>query len=225
MPRDIDVLAEEMHAALAELQANPPYILVAHSIGSLEALRFAQMHKDEVKGIVLIDGSNPEMYSVVKPPSTFARLRFSCTNFLIYAANKTGLSRLLFRFVPGFYMKTPLGAARNHLDKTPQGFPELDAAMFLKTFDNANQVAEGDNKVENCATVASHGYLGDIPLTILTSQQLRDSSESWENQQNLKKWSHNASHILVPGAGHAIHWTHPEVINEAIRRMLRRKDS
>ena len=225
LPRDIDDIATEIHTTLEALGEKPPYLLVAHSIGSLEALRFAQIYKDEVKGIVLIDGSNPEMYAVIKQPSLLSRLRFSLSNFLIYSSNKTGLSRLLFKFIPGFYMGTPLGFARNRLENAPQNFPEIDTALFLKTFNNTNQVDEGDNKVQNCSTVAAHGYLDHIPLTVFTSEQLYSCSDIWESQLNLEKWSQNVNHILVPGAGHAIYWTHPDVINDAIRNVLKQNGS
>ncbi len=52
-----------MHESLGKAGEKLPYILVGHSMGSLEAIRFAQMYKDEVKGIVMIEAGNPEYYA------------------------------------------------------------------------------------------------------------------------------------------------------------------
>ncbi|WP_422698379.1 hypothetical protein [Desulfofarcimen acetoxidans] len=52
-----------MHTALIESGQKPPYILVGHSLASLQIIRFAQTYKNEVSAIVMIDGGNPEYYS------------------------------------------------------------------------------------------------------------------------------------------------------------------
>ncbi|WP_197053766.1 alpha/beta fold hydrolase [Chitinibacter sp. ZOR0017] len=48
--------AHTLRQNLQKAGANPPYILVAHSIGSYYVLNFAQQWPDEVASIILIDG-------------------------------------------------------------------------------------------------------------------------------------------------------------------------
>jgi len=36
----------------------------------------------------------------------------------------------------------------------------------------------------------------------------------------VKDWSTAGEQILVPDAGHAVHWSHPEVVLAAIRKLL-----
>jgi pimeloyl-ACP methyl ester carboxylesterase len=220
-PRNIDGIAGEIDSLLQQAGEKPPYVLVGHSIGSLEMLRFAQLHAKDVKGIVLIDGSNPEMYENMPEPSLLQSMRFFLFNLSLSAANKVGLSRLLFHTVPDFYDATPLGVARNKLEPAPAQLKSIDTALFLTTFNNKNQVAEGDNKRSNCAVVAAGGYLGDMPLTVLTSQELNSYSESKRNQENLKKWSTASEQIVVPKTGHAIHWDAPDVVAQQIIKMIR----
>ena len=55
IPRTIDVLTEELHELLEKSGQASPYILVGHSLASLEVIRFAQKYPTEVKGIVLLD--------------------------------------------------------------------------------------------------------------------------------------------------------------------------
>jgi pimeloyl-ACP methyl ester carboxylesterase len=219
-PRDIDTIAKEMHELLMKSGEKPPYILVGHSIGSLEVLRFAQLYKNEVKGIILIDGSNPEMYINNKvKASGLIRLRTSIKNNLIFFLNKTGITRLLFQ-IAGFYDTTSLATARNNLKQAPESFKKIDQAMFLRTFNNKNQCDEGDNKENNANTVTANGYLTDVPLRIITSEERNSYKGEAQNQVNLKKWSQNSEQIIVKESGHAIHWVHPEVINNEILNLI-----
>lgn len=218
-PRDVDRIAGEIHELLEKSGEKPPYVLVGHSIGALEVIRYAQMYPGEVKGVVLLDGSNPDMYTngSMPPPSQIANLRFRLSNAMIYLANRTGLSRVLFAF--GLYDSTPLVTAREGLAGLPANLRQLDAALFLRTFQNQNQIDEGDRKERNAARTASQGYLR-MPLTILCSQALRDYAPTWQNQLALREWSSHSKLITVDGTGHALHWNRPEVVVQAIRAHL-----
>lgn len=219
-PRDIDVIAKEMHELLKKSGEKAPYILVGHSIGSLEVIRFAQLYKDEVKGVVLIDGSNPDMYKNAVKPSAFVSLRTLIFNNSVYLFNKSGIARLLVNVIPSFYSSTVLVTSRNNFESAPVNFKELDAAMFLKNFNNGNQVDEGRNKEINANKVASKGYINDIPLRIITSEEINSYKEARANQLNLKQWSTDSKQIIVKDSGHAIHWVDPEVINKEILELL-----
>lgn len=48
-------VASHLHDLLGEAGAQPPYVLVGHSIGGLYVLSFAKLYPDEVAGIVLVD--------------------------------------------------------------------------------------------------------------------------------------------------------------------------
>lgn len=219
-PRDIDTITKEIHELLEKSGEKPPYILVGHSIGSLEVIRFAQLYENEVKGVVLIDGSNPDMYLNTVKPSAIATMRASIFHKSIYLLNKSGIFRLLINIVPNFYSSTPLVTARNNLDLAPDNFDELDAAMFTRTCLNRNQVDEKKNKEKNALEVVANGHINDVPLRIITSEELNNYEESKENQLNLQKWSTDSKQIVVTGSGHAIHWYNPKVINNEILEIL-----
>lgn len=221
-PRDIDTITKEIHELLVQAGEKPPYIFVAHSIAGLEALRFAQLYQDEVQGVVLIDGSNPNMYTNMQKPSSFAYARTSIFKNSIRFFNKTGITRLLFSTVYP-YSSTPMSTARNSMALATEPLKKLDAALFLRTFNNRNQIDEGKNKEQNAFEVLSHGYIGDIPLRIITSEELNNYPESKENQLNLLKWSTDSKQIIVDGSGHAIHWSNPGVINNEIIDLLNTK--
>ncbi len=221
-PRDIDTMTKEIHEVLAKSGEKPPYIFVAHSIASLEAIRFAQMYPDEVRGVVLIDGSNPAMYTNIKKQSSFAYLRTFLFKGTISLANNIGIGRLVLHTIYP-YDSTPLSTGRNVMPGVPEQLKKLDESLFLKTFNNQNQIDEGKNKEKNATIVLSHGYIGDMPLRIITSEELTNYHDSKENQFNLLKWSTNSKQVVVNGAGHAIHWFNPELINSEILELLNSK--
>lgn len=65
-PHDADDVAQRLHALLDRIHAPRPYLLVGHSLGGLFALRFAELYRDEVGGLVLIDAVSPAMNGQVE---------------------------------------------------------------------------------------------------------------------------------------------------------------
>src|SRR5262249_35905918 len=59
-PRLPSAMAEELRFLLLAAGEVPPYVLVGHSFGGLNALMFAHKYPDEVAGVVLVDASLPE---------------------------------------------------------------------------------------------------------------------------------------------------------------------
>ena len=49
----------EMRSLLSNLELNPPYFLVAHSLGGLFANLYARVYSNEVAGVVFVDAPHP----------------------------------------------------------------------------------------------------------------------------------------------------------------------
>lgn len=226
--RDIDTITKEIHELLTKSGEKPPYIFVGHSIGSLEVLRFAQLYQDEVNGVVLLDGSNPDMYMHMAKPSLSAKIEASVYHNSLVLLNKSGISRFLFTFVPNFYYLTPLASARNNLSLVPEKlrnyYIKLDEAMFLKNCFDRDQKNEAKNKEANALKVEENGNLKDLPLVIYTSGEYNSYKAERENQAKLKNWSSESKQIIVKDATHAIHWWHPELINQEIINLINSKN-
>lgn len=60
--RDIDSVIHEYRSVLQKLGINSPVVLVAHSMGFLEALRWGQQYPFEIAGILGIDPATPDCY-------------------------------------------------------------------------------------------------------------------------------------------------------------------
>jgi pimeloyl-ACP methyl ester carboxylesterase len=57
---------KELHGLLENSKVKGPYIIVAHSIGGLNARLFADSYPKEVAGIVFVDSSHEEMFNIFK---------------------------------------------------------------------------------------------------------------------------------------------------------------
>ncbi|WP_419728108.1 alpha/beta fold hydrolase [Lichenicola sp.] len=55
LPRDTRALVSDLHALLHKAGIRPPYILVAHSLGGLDGVMFADRYRSELAGMLLVD--------------------------------------------------------------------------------------------------------------------------------------------------------------------------
>lgn len=60
--REVDTVVEEYRSALQRLDVKAPVILMAHSMGMIEALRWSQLYPNEVCGLIGLDPATPECY-------------------------------------------------------------------------------------------------------------------------------------------------------------------
>jgi pimeloyl-ACP methyl ester carboxylesterase len=212
---NVDVLAKEIHELLEKSGEKPPYLIVGHSLASLEVLRFTQLYKSEVKGIVLLDAGNPEYYakdSLRDAAASSLRLKT--------ILSRTGIFRLLFKNSPGFIQA--VYAPRNNFSLVPEELKELDKAMYLKNMVNKSKVKEMNNIKNNAQKVVDAGKLGDIPLRILTSESEAEDPAWRSSQEALKEWSSAGSQRIPKGTNHNMHLYIPEEINKEILDILQR---
>lgn len=201
-PRDVDSIVKEMHEALEKSGQKAPYILVGHSYASLQTIRFAQIYKNEVSGIVLIDGVNPEFYAqngAEIPKSTEYTYKF-----LKY----TGIARFIL------YHTNYLSKETNLL---PDDFKNLYKSMALKTMYNKNIMGQSKPVKAGAKTILEDGHLGNLPIRILTNP----SDSEWVNSQEaLKEWSTDSKQVVVEDAGHAIHHYKPDIVINEIKDLI-----
>ncbi|WP_291576785.1 alpha/beta fold hydrolase [Clostridium sp. UBA4548] len=68
---------KELHGLLENCKAKGPYIIVAHSIGGLNARLFADVYPNEVAGIVFVDSSHEDMLNIFtsKAPEEYEAMK------------------------------------------------------------------------------------------------------------------------------------------------------
>jgi pimeloyl-ACP methyl ester carboxylesterase len=188
-PRDAGQSAKELHTALQKAGISRPYIYVGHSYGGLMAQAFAALYRDEVAGIVMVDGSHPDQWARIGVKSTMMGTGNKAASVL----GRVGLWRIFNR------------EPKTLAEGLPQ--PQYDEIMAFCFLPGA--LATGGDAGMAWDTISrplvnNAGKLGDIPLTVIsvTENDPRVGKILVELQNELPMLSTNSQHIIVEGAGH-----------------------
>lgn len=203
--RDIYNLTYELSTIVDSLsKENKPLILVCHSLGSLEAINFAQRYKEKVAGIVFLDGGSPEFYSTSSETSSIAFNRgTSLLRFL-------GINRLL----GNFSLLLPLYGENIRNKNLPENLKEVDKSMYYKYTGASINLSNLKSINENAKTVLNYGSNINVPILVLSS----DSGEEWEKvQEELSSWSTDSRHITLKDSQHYIHWSNSDEVVSYIK--------
>ena len=72
--RDVAVVLSETRQALAKAQVSGPYIILSHSMASLETLLWQEKYPSEIQAVIGLDWALPESYSELKTHPQMLRL-------------------------------------------------------------------------------------------------------------------------------------------------------
>ncbi|MET3696973.1 pimeloyl-ACP methyl ester carboxylesterase [Bacillus oleivorans] len=204
--RDIDNIVEEIHELLIKAEIQPPYILVGHSLGSLETIHYAQKYPDEVKGIVLLDGGSPEYYANQTPLTGVSLLQ----RFLV----QSGVARTLYH-IDGF--AESLASERNRLEQLPNELKDLDRMSSLLKANNKNITDEMRQSQLNAMKVLEGKKPLDVPMTIITAGRFGKQDQDWmDSQAALTSWSSSGNQVILEEAEHYVHHYRPDLVAKEI---------
>jgi pimeloyl-ACP methyl ester carboxylesterase len=171
-PQDIVHTTEDLERALNGAGIRGPYVMVGHSTGGYESLRFTDRHRQSVVGVVLVDPDIPGRAAVEERVAPqFATMRRAFGEQVVKqlqdcAAGLRGGT--LKRGTPQFERCT---AARG----VPPFFPRLQAAMARLNADPARLLTQASANRESYADNNSRAVMnaqrryGDMPLIVLTA--------------------------------------------------------
>jgi len=94
--RDVMEVLSETRQALSQANVTGPFIILSHSMASLESLAWQEKYPDEVKALVGLDWALPASYEDLKDNQAFLTVA--------YWSSKIGLLRY---FPESFYIKNP----------------------------------------------------------------------------------------------------------------------
>ena len=203
-PRTAEMIVQELRMLLQAADIKPPYVLAGHSFGGLLMQLYAARYPDDFEGIVLVDSSHPDQ------------------------AQRTSDLQELDTVAKALKIVGPLGLARMLLPVAPAGDPtsrdstvialEKDLLMTNRTLRTI--VAELSVMRQSLLQVADSSVdFGDKPLVVLT--QGRRRPEFWQQmQEDLSRLSRSSDWRVIDDAGHFIHHDRPDVVVDAIRRVL-----
>jgi pimeloyl-ACP methyl ester carboxylesterase len=168
-PQDIIHTTADLERALKNAGIAGPYVMVGHSLGAFESLRFTDLHRENVIGMVLVDPDIPDRAAVEErlvpqlagvwqalDPSMQQRL--DCAAGLRSGTVKSG---------------TPEFARCTAAPGVPDLFPRLQAVMARLNADPARLLTQASTEREHYASarqvINAHRHYGNMPLIVLTA--------------------------------------------------------
>ena len=221
-PRTSEAIAGEEHVLLANAGIAPPYVLVGHSFGGLNARVYAGKYPNEVAGMVLVDAAHED--EPARAPKfmlghTLPRPLWRVNHWAAQGAARVGLLRLLVGSpsVPANPTRQQIVAA---LRDQPKALATL--ADYVTAPENYREAHEARG-------------IGDKPLIVLTAgrpwgnsgnaeidRQGRAYQQVWihEIQPKLTRLSTRGRQIVVRNSGHGIPQEAPEAVIDAVREVV-----
>ncbi len=161
--QDGRTIARNLHLILAAAGARPPYVLVAHSIGSFYAELFADAYPNEVAGLVLLEPMHVDEYERQPATATAADQRFLAhLNLMKWPA------RLSFARMTGPYRGFAEGLPKNVVEEVD----ELNRSGGHL----AGVAAEADALEETKNQARKISGFGALPLAIFSAAQPHDEA-------------------------------------------------
>jgi pimeloyl-ACP methyl ester carboxylesterase len=209
-PRDSAYYASELATLLEKSNEEPPYLLVAHSLGAHTARIFASEHPDSVSGLVLVDS------------------RISTGEIPSGAMSDTSLRLWSFLARCGFFRlignKVLTLQAPEMVEKIPDyPIPIVYDPIFFETSIQESAVIENsDHQAEGS------GSFGDMPLVVIAHElpglfsylPPHEEAEAEDifraRQLDLLDLSTNSTFLIAEGSGHNVPIDNPGVIVQAV---------
>lgn len=222
-------IADDLHALLAAASIKPPYILVGHSAAGLSLRVYADLHINEVVGLVLVDPSHEDQWVrewQIGAPGQKEK----------FDASLVEQAKCLEAAKKGFVKETPIykqcldyvdehvSPAINEAQKPIWATAGWQAAFLSEM--QSTPYASGDE------TRATRKSFGDLPIIVLThAPHAKQQSETQEqgNQRTLlweelhsqiASMSTRGINIIVPNAGHYIQFDRPQIVIDAVNEAI-----
>ncbi|WP_250432532.1 alpha/beta hydrolase [Hanstruepera flava] len=224
----------DTYQALQKAGYKAPYIVVGHSLGGIQANLFAVEYKDEVKGVVMVDATHPDVTLKIFNKETkqmeWKRMRLTADQ-PIKEVVKTPLTKK--PEIKSFQGKRDFG---DMLKK----FSDEDKARFNWIYnDRPFTYVKGQSNTYE-AEIMQDMYLNkgkytldDIPLIVIAggNKSIPEGDENWSSEQLVKhrdslqkdllNLSINSKLIIAKKSGHYIQIDQPEIIVKQIRQLVK----
>ena len=207
-PRTAETIVQELRVLLQSTDTQPPYILVGHSFGGLLIQLYATRFPNEFTGMVLVDSSHPD-----QAHRTLDLQEIDTISFAMKTLGPIGIVRLLF----------PVPAGNPESRDVSVREQERELLMTSRTLRTATREMSGLRESLRQVTESTVD-LGSKPLVVLSEG--RRWAESWQAlQEDLSRMSTNSEWQVVDGAGHFVQHDQPDVVVDAVRRVIEKLET
>lgn len=224
LPRDVNTVVGDMEAFLAAAQIKTPIVLVGHSLASYHVRQFANLHRDQTAGIVLVDpsgdGQNARFLAVI--PNLDELMPGQIVTEELVKMCSAGI-RSLMHSIP--------------MSQTPSDMDPIFGKCGDTDPDRAearlSEIASMGERSTGQIKAAFRSY-GELPLIVLTRGDYEKDTPPGFTPQNIaalkQVWiaMHNEMTAQsrigkrrdVPGAGHGIQRDKPEAVIAAVTEVV-----
>ena len=174
--RDVMTVFSETRQALSQAEVSGPYVIVSHSMASLESLAWQEKYPDEVKALIGLDWALPASYEDLKDNQALLTVA--------YWSSKIGLLRY---FPESFYIKNPTLTETERQQYKLLAYKQLMSQAML----HESRLAK-----ENAKKVPS-SINPKIPALLLVSNGEGTTFSQSEWQHYAEKFSSDQSNVQV----------------------------
>ena len=199
--RDVMTVLSETRQALSQAEVSGPYVIVSHSMASLESLAWQEKYPDEVKALVGLDWALPASYEDLKDNQALLTVA--------YWSSKIGLLRY---FPESFYIKNPTLTETERQQYKLLAYKQLMSQAML----HESRLAK-----ENAKKVPS-SINPKIPALLLVSNGEGTTFSQSEWQRYAERFASDQSNVQVVymDAPHDLYHYQSDVIVSRIKEFL-----
>ena len=174
--RDVMEVLSETRQALAQAHVSGPYVIISHSMASLESLAWQEKYPNEVKALIGLDWALPASYENLKDNQALLTVA--------YWSSKIGLLRF---FPESFYIKNPTLTETERQQYKLLAYKQLMSQAMLH---ESRLVKENAKKVPSSINPK-------IPALLLVSNGEGTTFSQSEWQHYAEKFASDQSNVQV----------------------------
>ena len=200
--RDVMEVLSETRQALSQANVTGPFVILSHSMASLESLAWQEKYPDEVKALVGLDWALPASYEDIKDNQTLLTVA--------YWSSKIGLLRY---FPESFYIKNSTLTETERQQYKLLAYKQLMSQAMLH---ESRLVKENAKKVGNSINPK-------IPALLLVSngQGTSFSQLEWKNYAERFASGHSNVKVVYMDAPHELYYYQSHEIVSQIEDFLK----
>jgi pimeloyl-ACP methyl ester carboxylesterase len=223
--------SEDLHALLRAAGVKPPYVMVGHSLAGMNVRVFADRYRDEVTGMIIVDGSHEDQskegWALGAPGDKEKYDQYLKDQHACVDAARQGLVKgtKLFDTCLGDTNDPRYSAAINQAQEA-YGVTEKWQAAVASERENVFYASADETR-------KTRSDFGDMPIIVLTHSPFPTRTGESQDERNRKTLSWEGLHLrvaamstrgvneIVPDAGHYIQYDKPQVVIDAVNQAVR----